>query len=109
MVWSMSGHPSDLEQLVLLAILQVTEGAHGAAVQERLERGAGRELRIGTIYNTLLRLEERGLVTSRMGDPTPVRGGKARRLYSVTAEGLEALRVTRAIYDRMWEAASGAV
>lgn len=95
-----------LEQLLLLAVLQVGEGAYGASIQERLGEGAGRTLTLGTVYNTLLRLEERGLAASQMGEPTPTRGGKAKRIYSVTSEGLDALREERAIYEQMWRQAA---
>lgn len=95
---------TDLEQLMLLAILQVEEEAYAAAIQEVLEDRAERGASLGTIYNTLLRLEEHGHVSSEMGEPSAVRGGKAKRLYQVTPEGHEALRRARAIFDRMWEA-----
>ena len=98
--------PTDLEQLLLLAVLQAGDSAYGAAIQERLEKGAGRPLRIGTIYNTLLRLEDRGLVSSSKGDSQPVRGGKARRMYQVTPAGVDALRDARSIYERMWKDAA---
>ncbi len=101
----MSDLPTDLEQLLLLAVLQIGEDAYGAAIQERLESGAGRRLRIGSIYNTLLRLEERGFVRSTMGESLPVRGGKAKRIYSVTPDGLEALRQARSIFESMWKLA----
>lgn len=102
----MSDLPTDLEQLLLLAVLQIGEEAYGAAIQERLEAGAGRSLRLGSIYNTLLRLEERGLVRSSLGESLPVRGGKAKRVYEVTADGLAALREARAVFDRMWRDAA---
>lgn len=94
---------SELEQLVLLAVLRIGEDAYGGAVAELLEARAGRTVTLGTLYNTLVRLEEHGLVESEMGDPTPVRGGKAKRLYRVTAEGREALHETRAVFERMWD------
>lgn len=102
----MSEFPTDLEQLLLLSVLQIGDQAHGAGIQERLEKGAGRALTIGTIYNTLLRLEERGLVSSSKGESLPVRGGKARRLYQVTPEGVEALRDARSTWERMWRDAA---
>lgn len=94
---------TELEQLVLLAVLRIEGDAYGGAVAELLAERAGRTVTLGTLYNTLVRLEEHGLVESEMGDPTPVRGGKAKRLYGVTREGREALHRTRAVFDRMWE------
>lgn len=94
---------SELEQLVLLAVLRIDDDAYGGSVAELLEERAGRTVTLGTLYNTLGRLEEHGLVESEMGSPTPVRGGKAKRLYRVTEEGREALQHTRAVFERMWE------
>ncbi len=102
----MSEFPTDLEQLLLLAVLQAGEAAYGAAIQERLEKGAGRPLRIGTIYNTLLRLEGRGLIRSSKGESLPVRGGKAKRIYQVTEVGVETLREARSVYEQMWKEAA---
>jgi PadR family transcriptional regulator PadR len=99
----MSDQLTDLEQLVLLAILRVGPRAYGAPVQDVLESRAERPVSLGTIYNTLLRLEERGFVRSGLGEPTPTRGGKAKRLYDVTPAGREALVRSRDIMDRMWE------
>jgi PadR family transcriptional regulator PadR len=102
----MSEFPTDLEQLLLLAVIQIGEGAYGAAIQECLDKRAGRSLRLGSIYNTLLRLEERGLVRSSKGESLPVRGGKAKRIYQVTPDGIEVLRQARSIYERMWREAA---
>jgi DNA-binding PadR family transcriptional regulator len=98
----MDPHLTDLEQLVMLALLRVGAHAHGAAVQEVLAERAGRVVTLGSLYNTLTRMEERGLVQSALGDPTPERGGKAKRLYHVTTRGHAALAETRRVYERMW-------
>ena len=94
---------SELEHLVLLAVLQVEDDAYGAAIADVLAERANRRVTVGTLYNTLVRLEERGLTGSKMGDPTPVRGGKGKRLYRVTEAGHEALTEARAVMERMWE------
>lgn len=98
----MADHLTDLEQLLLLSILRVGEGAYAAPLQEDLAENAEREMTLGSIYNTLLRLEEGGLVRSELGEPTPERGGKSKRFYRVTAEGRVALARAREIYRRMW-------
>lgn len=82
----------ELEQLVLLALLQLGPGAYGAEVRRELRDRAGREVSPGTIYPTLDRLERKGLVSSVMSDPIPERGGRRRRTYVVLAEGREAVR-----------------
>lgn len=93
---------TDLEQLILLALLHAGPDAHGAAVQRVLAERAGRSVTIGSLYNALMRMAERGLVESSLGEPTAERGGKAKRLYAVTARGRAALTEARRVYERMW-------
>lgn len=93
----------DLEELVLLAVLRLGHGAWGARIQEELEGRAGRAVSIGTIYVTLMRLEEKGLARSWMGEPTGERGGKAKRHFEVRSEGIQALEASRRARERMWE------
>lgn len=99
----MSDHLTDLEQLLLLAVLRLGPDAWGAQIQEDLEGNADRRVSLGSIHVTLGRLEERGLTTSSKGEPTGERGGKARRIYAVTEVGRVALNRGREILDRMWE------
>lgn len=82
----------DLEQLVMLAVLRVGEGAYGVTVQQELLRQTGRDLTLATVHKTLARLEDKGLVLSRTGEPTPVRGGRRRRHFEITSAGRAALR-----------------
>ena len=82
----------ELEQVVLLAVLRVGEEAYGVPVQREIARQTGRDLTLATIHKTLSRLEDKALVRSRTGEPTPMRGGRRRRYYAVTAEGQHALR-----------------
>jgi DNA-binding PadR family transcriptional regulator len=95
-------HLTDLEQLLLLAVLRLGEAAYGSAIQADLEEVAERSVSLGGIHMTLARLEERGLARSEKGEPIAVRGGKARRIYTVTAEGRRALERSRATLGRMW-------
>jgi DNA-binding PadR family transcriptional regulator len=92
----------DLEELVLLAVLRLGGNAYGASVREELKSQAGRSVSISTVYVTLMRMEEKGLSRSWMGDPSGERGGKAKRHFEVTAEGLSALEASRAVRERMW-------
>jgi DNA-binding PadR family transcriptional regulator len=79
------------------------EDAHAGAIQEILADRGEREARIGSIYVTMTRLEERGMVESSMGEPTAERGGKAKRLYRVTPAGRVALHHSRRILEQMWD------
>lgn len=91
----------ELEVLVLLAVLRLGDGAYGVAIRRELARRTGRSPSRGTVYATLRRLEAKGLLESRMGEPTPERGGRAKRFLSVSPEGLEALRGSLSDLDRM--------
>lgn len=82
----------ELEQLLLLAVLRTGDGSNGGAVRRELKTRTGRDVGPGTLYPTLDRLETKGLLRSRLGEPTPRPGGRARRHFSLTADGLEALR-----------------
>jgi PadR family transcriptional regulator PadR len=91
----------DLEQLVLLAVLRVGADAYGVPVHDEIQRLTGRDLTLGTIYKTLSRLETKGLVMSRVGEPTRARGGRRTRCYDVTAVGRRSLHATLASLRRM--------
>jgi PadR family transcriptional regulator len=93
----------EFEQLALLAVLRLGDDAYGARIQEVLEERAGREASVSAIYITLTRLEEKGLVCSWKGEPTEVRGGKARRHFRVEPAGIAALDEARMRLLRMWE------
>ena len=82
----------ELEQLVLLALLRLEKDAYGVAIRREILERTGRSVTPGAIYPTLDRLEGRGLVTSRMGEPSPERGGRSRRYFAVTAAGLAEIR-----------------
>ena len=101
----------DLEMLVLVALIRLAPNAYGVAVREEIERRAGRSLSIGALYTTLSRLEEKGLVTSHLGEATAERGGRAKKFYQVTAAGQSHLeRSLSAVYrmaegTKLWPAA----
>lgn len=81
----------EFEHIVLLAILRLEDRAYGVTIRGELAERAGREVAPGALYTTLDRLEDKGMVESRLGDPTAERGGRARRYYSVTTNGLRAI------------------
>ncbi|MEO6447381.1 MAG: helix-turn-helix transcriptional regulator [Gemmatimonadaceae bacterium] len=81
----------DLEQLVMLALLRLTDDGFGAAVQREISEHSGRDVTLGAVYTALARLEEKGFVRSRVGDPLPQRGGRRRRHYEVLPAGRTAI------------------
>lgn len=100
-------HPSDFEQHVLLAVWRLGDGAYGNSVRAELEAVTGRTLRQGAIYLTLVRLEKKGYLVSSMSDPTPVRGGKAKRFFTITEEGIQGLRAARHVMETLWSGVPG--
>ncbi|UCG87494.1 MAG: PadR family transcriptional regulator [Gemmatimonadota bacterium] len=93
----------EAEQLILLATWRVGNEATGAKIRVELADRGGRTLTVSSIYVTLMRLQRKGYVQSRLADPTPVRGGKAKRYFTVTKQGVAALREARERMERMWE------
>jgi DNA-binding PadR family transcriptional regulator len=93
----------EFEQLVLLAILHLEHDVYGVPIVDEIRRRTGRAVDPAAVYVTLRRLERKGLLESWMGDPTPERGGKARRCVKVTRAGLATLRASRQAIDRMWQ------
>ena len=91
----------ELEQLILLAILRLRDDAYGVTIRAELAERAGRTVAPGALYPTLERLEIKGLIVSRMSDPTPQRGGRAKRHVTVTAEGMAALTRSVQAYQRL--------
>lgn len=91
------------EQLVLLAVLQVGEDAYAPAIREQLERAMGRRVSRGSVYVTLDRLQQRGLLSSTEVPPRPGRGGRPRRQVAVTPEGVAALQQLRGYLDSLWD------
>ena len=82
----------EFEQLVLLALMRLGPDAYGATVRREIEEHAGREVSISAVYTTLERLEQKGLVRSRIGEPTPERGGRRRRHFELLPFGARSLR-----------------
>jgi len=106
----MPSHLGEFEQLVLLALLRLDDQAYGVAVHREITRRTGRRTSYGTVYATLARLEAKGFVTARMGEPTAERGGRRKRFFTLLAPGRRALerslrnvaRMTQGI-DASWE------
>lgn len=95
-------HLTDFELMILLAILRIGEDAYGVPIGREIEDTGGRLVLLGAIYTALDRLEENGLVTSNYGDPTPERGGKAKRFFKITSKGLKAVKETQRAFTALW-------
>ncbi|MGD2070922.1 MAG: helix-turn-helix transcriptional regulator [Gemmatimonadota bacterium] len=91
----------ELETLILLATLRLGDAAYGVSVRDEIEDRTGRRLTRGAIYTALRRLEAKGFLASELGDPTPERGGRAKRFVTVTEAGLAEVRATTRDLDRM--------
>jgi PadR family transcriptional regulator len=90
-----------LEHIVLLAVMRLGSDAYGMTVRREIESVTGRDISIGAVYATLVRLESKGFITSYTGDPTAERGGRAKRHFRMTADGKGALRNTHEIILKM--------
>lgn len=94
----MADHLGEFEQLVMLALMRLDADAYGTSIRDELKSRAERDVSPGAIFTTLERLESRGLVTSRYGEPTAERGGRSKRYYKLTGDGRRALaRSLRAV------------
>jgi PadR family transcriptional regulator PadR len=91
-----------LELATLLAVSRLARDAYGLAIRRDLAERLGREYASGAIYTTLQRLEDKGLLTSRSGEPLPIRGGRTRRVYALTGGGARAIRDARRESTSIW-------
>lgn len=94
---------TDFELMILLAILRVGEDAYGVPIGREIEAATNRPVTRASIYTALDRLQRMGLVTSELGDPTPERGGRAKRFFGLTASGLKAVKETQRAFATMWK------
>ena len=97
----MSDALGEFEQLVMFAVLRLDDDAYGTSIREELRVRAERDVSPGAIFTTLERLESRGLVTSRYGEPTAERGGRRKRFYRLSVEGRRALTRSLRTVQRM--------
>ena len=91
-----------LELATLLAVSRLAHDAYGLAIRRDLSERLGREYAPGAVYTTLQRLEDKGLLTSKAGEPLPIRGGRTRRVYALTGTGARAIRDARKQSASMW-------
>jgi DNA-binding PadR family transcriptional regulator len=92
----------NFELMLLLALLRLGEDAYGVTIAQELEEQTGREVVVASVYATLDRLQERGLVASSLGDSTPERGGRAKRYFRISGAGLREVRDARKSLMNLW-------
>jgi PadR family transcriptional regulator PadR len=93
----------EFEQMVLLAVARLGQGAYGVSILDEIQERTGSEAAVGSVYASLDRLERVGMATSDLGDPTPERGGRAKRFFSLTPAGIVALQRSRRALEAMWD------
>ena len=96
----MSSH----DEMLLLVILKLGDSAYGVTIRQEISKATGKNWSIGAIYDPLYRLEKRELVASFLSDPTTARGGRSKRLFSVTRKGRQQLNAHKSIRDNLWQA-----
>lgn len=92
----------EFELMVILAVVCLGDDAYGVPIARELQQRRRRSVSLGSVYAALERLEEKGLVSSTVGEPTPERGGRARRYFQVTRQGVRAIRETRDVLTGFW-------
>ena len=97
------GYLGEFELMLLLAVIHLGDEAYGVPISRELEAHRGRTVSVGSVYAALERLETKGLVSSTLGDPTPERGGKAKRYFRITKEGLRQVHETRRVLTKLWQ------
>ncbi|HSG07364.1 MAG TPA: PadR family transcriptional regulator [Longimicrobiales bacterium] len=99
----------EFEQMVLLSIMRLRQGAYGLAIKDELESVAGRSPSSGALYTTLDRMERKGLLESYAGEASPERGGRPRRYVRLTPAGQESLARSRSTLMALWDGLEGAL
>src|SRR5687767_8840551 len=94
---------TDFELMILLAILRIGDDAYGVPIAQEIERTANRRVVVAAVYTALDRLERNGLVSSTIGEPTPERGGRAKRYFQVTPQGMRAVKETQRALVALWK------
>ena len=92
----------EFERAVLLAVIRLGDVAYGVSIRDHLEEVLQRRISFGAVYTTLDRLFEKGFVSTRFGDPTPQRGGRAKKFFTVLPRGRRALERAREASEAIW-------
>ncbi|MDJ1466585.1 PadR family transcriptional regulator [Cytophagaceae bacterium DM2B3-1] len=93
----------EFEEIVLLTVAVLTPNAYSVVIAEELEAQTGHTVTTGAVHAALQRLEDKGLVNSQMGEATAERGGRRKRLFTVTVAGSRVLHEVQAVRDRLWQ------
>ena len=92
----------EFEELCLLTVGVLNEDAYGISVKDEIKNRTGRDVTISSIHSTLVRLEKKGLLKSTMGGANEVRGGRAKRIFEMTATGKQAVNDARELRNQLW-------
>ena len=94
---------SNFELMVMLAIIRIGADAYGVSISNEIEETTGSEVLLGSVYDALARLEEKGLISSSLGEATAERGGRAKRHFRTTSKGLRLVRDTQQSLVKLWK------
>jgi len=100
----MKGFIGEFEELVMLTIASLDAEAYGVSIKNDIEHRAKRTISIGALHSTLTRLEEKGFIGSKLGEPTQERGGRRKRYFELTQKGKASLRHIKDLRDALWKA-----
>ena len=103
----MRNNLSNFEMMILLALIRLGDNAYGVPISKEIEKHSGRNISVASVYTALERLEAKGFVISALGEPTPERGGRAKRYFRITAAGTREVRDTRRILVELWQGLPG--
>jgi DNA-binding PadR family transcriptional regulator len=97
------GYFGEFELMVMLALMRIGENAYGVPICREIEEHSRREVVVGSVYATLERLEQKGFVSSELGEPTAERGGRAKKYFHITSKGLREVRDTQRALMDLWD------
>lgn len=97
-------HLGEFEELVLLTVCILYNDAYGLSIMDEIEKRSGRNVTISSVHKALMRLEQKGFLHSQMGGATEERGGRKKRLFTITGSGKRALQEAKEIRNSMWQA-----
>ena len=99
----MKGYIGEFEELVLLTITSLCDNAYGVSIKNDVEKRTDRKISVGALHSTITRLEEKGLIRSKLGEPTQERGGKRKKFFEITNSGKAILHHVKNLRDELWE------